>query len=142
MSRIYGPTRAALRPPAPQRVRINDWARGALDSEGNIDMDALTEDHIECVEQAEQWLKESDDFRRGSFPAFQLHCCIILTRVGAATTVNRQDRHLFEYRVECMVWFVVKGKKQELANTNPNSTENDTLFFPEDHDKFYDMVKL
>jgi hypothetical protein len=63
------------------------------------------------------------------------------TIVGAQSTIKRQDRHLKEYRTQSICWFVFNKRSDEVKTYDPTSDENDTLFFPDNRDHLFDLLK-
>lgn len=94
------------------------------DDNGVIHLRELDDNQLEELEEADRTLTESAEFR-----------------IGAASTHDRLDRHLLEYRQSMIIRFKFEQKDDQLNTQDPKTNANDSLFFPRDNnDQVYANV--
>ncbi|KAG9694097.1 hypothetical protein KCU95_g10051, partial [Aureobasidium melanogenum] len=117
---------SGLAPPPARRQTLTEFFEGFFENDdGTTSILQLDDERLAQIEEIERTVGESAGFR-----------------VGAASTLTRHDRHLGEYRNTCILQFIKEGRQSELIIKNNRGPENDPLFFPEDREAFWKLVKI
>ncbi|KAG9697307.1 hypothetical protein KCU95_g3788, partial [Aureobasidium melanogenum] len=117
---------SGLAPPPARRQTLTEFFEGFFENDdGTTDIIQLSDERLAQIEEIERTVGESEGFR-----------------IGATSTNNRRDRHLSEYRSTCILQFIKEGRQSELIIRNNSGPENDPLFFPEDRESFWKLVKI
>jgi hypothetical protein len=117
---------SGLAPPPARRQSLNDFFEGFFeDQDDTTGIVQLNDEQLARIDEIEQTVGDSDGYI-----------------VGAASTAARHDRHLGEYRNTCILQFIKEGRQSELIIKNNLGPENDSMFFPEDRDAFWKLVKI
>lgn len=120
---------SGLAPPiVTRRQTLNDYFEGFFEkaADGTLGIaKEITGAKLAEIDEIERTVGESDGFR-----------------VGAASTHARQERHLGEYRTTCILHFIKNGRHGELKIKNNQGPENDPLFFPDDREEFWKLLRF